>query len=185
MNNFALDPSTKFLDPERILFSAGLTAGQTVVDLGAGSGFYSLAAGKLSGDQGLVYSVDILERALEHVASEGRVKGLRNLKTLRTDLEQSNSCKAIPTGTADLVILANILHQIRKPEVLFAESYRLLKTGGKLLTVEWNDQPGPIGPPVAERMGQKQLIKLATSSNFKEAGLVPADIYHYGLVFIK
>jgi len=68
---------------------------------------------------------------------------------------------------------------------LFAESYRILKTGGKLLVVEWNDQPSPIGPAASERMPVSQIKKLAASSNLKEAGVVPADAYHYGLVFIK
>src|SRR5258708_33097125 len=113
MNNFVFDPSSKFLDPDKLLFASGRSAGQSVADLGTGSGFYALAAAKIVGDAGLVYSCDILESALDHVAAEARVKGVRNLKTFRTDLEQSNSCLQIPTGSVALVILANLLHQLQ------------------------------------------------------------------------
>ncbi len=185
MNNFVFDPSLKFTDPEKILFAAGLTAGQTAVDLGAGSGFFSLAAAKIVGEQGMVYPVDILETALDHIAAEARMKGLRNIKTARADLEQTESAAIIPPGTIDFVIVSNILHQLRNKNNLFLEAYRLLKTGGKLLVLDWNDQPSPIGPAAAERVSPAEALKLVQAANFKPAGEVPSDVYHYGLTFIK
>jgi ubiquinone/menaquinone biosynthesis C-methylase UbiE len=185
MNNFVFDPNTKFLDPERTLFATGLAIGQTAADLGAGSGFYVQSAGKIVGDQGVVYAVDILGSALDHIAAESRLKGLRNVKTLRADLEQANACSAIPTGSIDLVILANIIHQIKNQSALIAEAFRMLKTGGKVLIIEWNDQPGPIGPAVTERIRPEQVKKLLQQTTLKDAGSATTDIYHYGLMFIK
>jgi len=185
MDNFVFDPSIKFLDPEKLLFASGLSSGQVVVDLGSGSGFYTLAAGKIVGDHGSVCSVDILETALDHVTAEARLKGLRNLKTLRTNLEENKSCANIQTGTVDLVIVANLLHQIKNQNELFTEIYRLLKTGGKLIVVEWNDQPSSIGPVANERLKPGQIRQLAKQVTLKEAGTLPTDPYHYGLMFIK
>ncbi len=185
MNNFVFDPSLKFLDPERTLFAAGLSANHTVADLGTGSGYYALAAGKIVGEQGLVYAVDILETSLDHISAEGRMQGLKNFKLMRADLEQDNSCATIPTGSVDLVIFANILHQIKNQMPLLTEAYRMAKTGAKFLVIEWNDQPGPLGPPVAERIGPAVVNKLAAGATLKPAGSVEADIYHYGLLFIK
>jgi ubiquinone/menaquinone biosynthesis C-methylase UbiE len=185
MNNFVFDPSVKFLDPEKILFAAGLASGQVVADFGTGSGFYTLAAGKIVGDQGSVYAIDILETALDHVAAEGRLKGLRNLKTLRADLEIENSCSTIPTGSVDMVVMANVAHQIKNQQALFGEAYRMLKTGGKLVVIDWNDQPGPIGPVAADRITPDNISRQAKQTTFKEAGMLPTDVYHYGLMFIK
>lgn len=185
MNNFVLAPTVKFLDPERILFAAGLSEGQIVADLGTGSGFYSLAAGKIVGDNGFVYAVDILDTALDHLAAEGRLKGIRNLKILRADLEQENSCRSVPTGSVDLIIMAAIVHQIKNQQGLFKEAYRMLKTGGKLIVVDWNDQPGPIGPVASDRIKPEALIKLAKQTTLKEAGSLATDSYHFGLMFIK
>lgn len=185
MNNFVFDPGAKFLDPEKTLFATGLSAGQIVADLGTGSGFYTLAAGKIVGEQGLVYAVDILETSLDHCMAEGRLKGLRNLKTLHADLEQADSCQSIPTGSVDLVIFANVLHQIKNQAGLFAEGYRMLKTGGKLLIIEWNDQPSPIGPVAAARIAPAQIKTLAKQTALKDAGVLNTDPYHYGLMFIK
>lgn len=185
MNNFVFDPSSKFIDPEKILFQAGLSAGQTLADLGAGSGFYAFAAGKIVGEQGTVYAVDILETALDHIAAEGRLKGLRNIKTVRADLEDNNAVTVIPSGSCDIVLFANILHQLKNKEELFAKAYSLLKSGGKLVVIEWNDQPGPIGPVSAERLTPEEAGKLAGQATLKPGGILPADSYHYGLIFIK
>jgi len=185
MDNFVFDPTLKFADPEKILFAAGLAKGQILADLGAGSGFYSMAAGKIVGDAGQIYAVDILETALDHIAAEARLKGLRNVKTVRADLEQSNSCGDVPSGTVDAVLFSNITHQVKNQTNLFAEAYRLLKTGGKLLVVDWNDTPGLIGPPANQRITANDVNKLAAGTNLKPAGQLPVDIYHYGLMYIK
>ncbi len=185
MNKRIFDPSRKFLDPEKVLFAAGLSSGQTFADLGSGSGFYSLAAAKIVGEQGTVYSVDILESALDHTAAEARLKGLRNIKTLMCDLEQAQACKQVSAGTVDMVLFANITHQIKNRANLFAEAYRILKTGGKLVVIEWNDQPSPIGPVAAERISESETTTLARKAALKSSGTLSVDPYHYGVIFIK
>ncbi|MBX4191704.1 MAG: methyltransferase domain-containing protein [Candidatus Doudnabacteria bacterium] len=185
MNNFVFDPTRKFLDPERVLFTAGLAAGQTFADFGSGSGFYTIAAAKIVGEQGIVYSVDILEPALDHIVAEARLKNLRNIKTLMCDLEQTASCNTVPVGSVDMVLFANITHQIKNRSNLFAEAYRLLKTGGKLVVIEWNEQPSPIGPVSADRISEAEVMSVAKKSGLKSAGEFRVDPYHYGSIYIK
>lgn len=185
MNKFVFDPTRKFLDPERVLFAAGLALSQTFADFGSGSGFYSLGASKIVGEQGSVYSVDILESALDHVVAEARLKGLRNIKTMICDLEQVEACKQISAGTVDMALFANITHQIKNRPNLFAEAYRILKTGGKLVVIEWNEQPGPIGPIASERISELEVTMAAKKSGFKSAGRLTVDPYHYGVMYIK
>ena len=84
-----------------------------------------------------------------------------------------------------MVLFANILHQITSKKNLLGQAYRLLKTGGKLVVIEWNEIPSPIGPIASERISNNDVAKLAAEATFKPAGLLTADIYHYGLIFIK
>ncbi|HEX9502915.1 MAG TPA: methyltransferase domain-containing protein [Patescibacteria group bacterium] len=185
MNKFVFDPTRKFLDPERVLFAAGLGTGQTFADFGSGSGFYTVGASRIVGEQGTVYSVDILESVLDHIGAEARLKGLRNIKTLMCDLELAAACSQIPVGSLDMALFGNITHQIKNRTNLFAEAYRLLKTGGKLVIIEWNDQPGPIGPIASDRITEAVVLSLAQKSGFKVAGSINVDPYHYGHIFIK
>lgn len=179
------NPQTNFLDPGKTLFATGLSSGMKVADLGAGAGFYAIAASKILGPQGEVYVVDILESALSRLQSEARAKGLRNIKTLRCDLEAPDACMNIPKGEVDLVIMANVLHQIKNKNNLFIEAYKLLKTGGKLLVIDWNSTASPIGPEHGSRVSEEEMKKLGEAAAMRFIGEVKTDKYHYGLVFVK
>jgi predicted methyltransferase len=185
MTNLPYDPNFKFVDPMKVLFAAGLSTNQTFADLGSGSGFYTLAGSKIVGDHGVVYSVDILESALDHIAAEARLKNYRNIKTILADLDQPAALKQVADGSVDLVLFANITHQVKNKENLFTNAYRMLKSGGKLLIIDWNDQPGLIGPKAADRISQDQVNQLAKNATFKTAGNMMVDPYHFGLMFIK
>ncbi len=175
-----------FIDPESVLFQAGLKLGQTVADLGAGSGFYALAAAKITGQQGMVHVADAKESALEHVAAEARMRGHKGLKTYRCDLdlEEITSCK-LPGPECDMVVLANVAHEVKNRKNLFKHAYALLKTGGKLVVVDWNEAPSPIGPAPEKRIKEDDVIQLAKSGSLKYVNHIDADGYHFALVFEK
>jgi ubiquinone/menaquinone biosynthesis C-methylase UbiE len=179
-----MDKNTKFLDPEQVLFRAGLARGAQVLDLGAGSGFFAQASAKIAGDSGKVYVVDILESALEHVAAAARVSNFRNIQTIRKDLEK-DSLDAVPSGSLDLVIMANILHQIHNSKNLFEETFRTLKTSGKVLVIDWNETPSPIGPKSDDRIAENTVRTLAQQGGLHFNNKIETDQYHYGLIFNK
>ena len=175
----------RFLDPERLLFNCGLKQAQTIADLGAGSGFYALAAAKVIDGGGKVFVVDVLDSALAHIASEARLRKVKNIQTVRADLERPGSVKAIPDGSCDIVILGNVIHQLKQRKFVFAEIYRILKTGGKVVIVEWNDRPTTIGPKAEDRLKKKDVQKMGAENGFKYLSEIETDSYHYGLIFQK
>lgn len=185
MQNLSIQPNVRFLDPEKLLFQAGLSAGHIVADLGAGNGFYAIASAKAVGPTGIVWAVDILEEVLGFIASDARLHNLKNIQTLRADLELPNSCLSIPAGSCDLVILASVVHQLKNKSSLFTEAYRILKTGGKVLIVEWNNKPSPFGPAMVSRISENDVNEQAIKGHLKLAGEIASDPYHYSLVFIK
>lgn len=182
--NITGNPYTKFLDPEKVMFQTGLGPGQVVADLGAGAGFYAVASAKIVGPKGVVYVVDILENALNNVASQSRIHGLQNIKTIRADLE-TQALDQIPDGSVDLGIMGNLLHQLKHRAEVMKEAFRMLKTGGKLLIVDWNDRPSPFGPGVTERIKQADAVKLGQTATFKLVRELEADRFHYGILMEK
>ena len=75
------------MNPEAIVESFGLQSGMKVADFGSGSGYFTILMAKKVGDSGQVTAVDILESALETVRAKASVSGLKNLQTIRADLE--------------------------------------------------------------------------------------------------
>lgn len=183
--SFILESGTRFLNPERMLFWAELKPGQVVADLGTGSGFFAVAAAKIVGEGGLVFAVDIMDQALAHLASESRLQGLRNIRGLLADLETPGACQGIPAGGVDMVILANILHQLKAKEQLFQTVYGLLKTGGRAMAIEWNMTLSPIGPKASTRLSESVVEQLAVQAGLKFLQTAETDRFHYGLMFKK
>jgi precorrin-6B methylase 2 len=80
---------TSLLDPEKILRNElQLGAKSRVADLGCGTmGYFTLAAARLVGREGLVYAIDVLKDVLSSVASRASLENLDNVKTVWSNLE--------------------------------------------------------------------------------------------------
>ncbi len=183
MNSFKIN--TRFINPEKVLFKAGLISGQTMADLGSGSGHYAIAAAKVVGGNGRVYAADILDSSLNHLVADARVQLIRNIETVKADFEQAKSLDQIPEGSCDVVLLANVFHQIKNTQNLLGQVYRILKTQGKLLVIEWNDSRSPFGPKAELRISESEVNKLISAAGLKYDKHLETDQYHYALTFIK
>jgi ubiquinone/menaquinone biosynthesis C-methylase UbiE len=170
-----------FSEPAANLSKLGLTDGMKVVDLGAGSGFYSYEAAKRVGSSGRVYAVDVQKDLLERLRSNGATQGIRNIEVVWGNAEKIGGTK-LREGIADAVIASNILFQIEKPDEFCLEIKRILKSGGKVLVVDWSDV-SPIGPKTVFPAMKAQM--LFEKSGFKFDQSFGAGDHHYGLVFVR
>ena len=78
-NRKASDPKNK---PDQILESLSLQQGQTIADIGAGGGYFSLRFANEVGSKGRVYAVDTNAEFLEFINKRADEKGLTNVKTI-------------------------------------------------------------------------------------------------------
>lgn len=78
-NKKASDPRNK---PDQIIEAIGLNYGQTIADIGAGGGYFSLRFAEIVGENGKVYAVDTNHEFLDFINNSAQKKGLNNLVTL-------------------------------------------------------------------------------------------------------
>ena len=173
----------RFLDPSEILPYAGIKKDEVVADFGCGNGFYPIAAGKLVGENGTVYAVDVQNESLEATMSAARHNGLKNIYTIRHNMEQPGT--PIKDQVCDAVILSGILHLAHLQKNILRECYRVLKSGGKVVVIEWKKANLPFGPNISTRISEQELEEMMVSSGFTLKSEIPADYFHYALVFIK
>jgi ubiquinone/menaquinone biosynthesis C-methylase UbiE len=119
----------KFFDPAKALKGAGIRSGQEILEVGCGTGFFTIPAAELVGDEGRVYAIDSHPLAIEQVAKKIRDAGLTNVRLIKAD--------AIETGLAsdciDLVLLFGVIPSPTLPlGRLLPEIHRLLKPEGAL-----------------------------------------------------
>ena len=172
-----------FLNPETLLRSIPLEPDMTVVDLGCGNGHYATSAGQLVGKKGQVHAFDLMEEALSQTATLARLQGIQNVSTRQCNLEKFGSCD-LEEQSADVAILGSILHQLENKENLIREAYRLLKTGGQLLVVEWK-KDSSLGPPLAERVSETEARAMLEANGLRPVRELPAGSFHYALLYVK
>ena len=173
----------KFVNPAEIIAQTGIGPGHVVVDLGCGGGFYTLPAAQAVGPSGKVYAVDILESKLAVTQSLARQMGHKNVVVVKGDVDKP--ILEIEASSVDVVIVASIIHQVHSKESLIKNMYRMLKTGGAVVAVDWKKEVTPFGPALEVRVSPEDLEDVMTKSGFRKAKVIHADSFHYGLIFVK
>ena len=119
-----------FRDPYKALHAAGLEPGQTVLEVGCGPGFFTIPAGRIVGESGSLYALDVNPLAIKRVQQKIVGEGMLNVKTILADAAHTG----LPGGRFDLVFLFGFTHSIGDMEGILSELYRLLKPAGILST---------------------------------------------------
>jgi len=164
-------------DPFRLWNRVGLKAGDTVVDVGAGTGFYSFPAASLVGSTGRVYAVDVSEELVDLMQERATRDKADNL----TSILSTPGHIPIEDAVADVALLANVLHGI--PPATVDETVRLLRPGGRLVNVDWKKVATPEGPPVHHRLSEAEASSTLSSRGVTLVDSFDLGPYHYVLVF--
>ena len=107
---------------------AGLGEGETVVDLGSGSGMDVFFAAAQVGEAGRVYGVDFTTEQLEKSRRLAEQNGFPQVELREGRIEEL----PIEDGSADCVISNGVINLAPDKGVVFAEAARVLKPGGRL-----------------------------------------------------
>lgn len=170
-----------FSDPASNLAKLGISEGMKIVDIGAGSGFYSMEAGKKAGVSGHIYAVDVQKDLLERLRTVAQKAGVRNIEVVWGNAEKIGGTK-LREAVADRVIVSNVLFQITKPDEFALEMKRILKPGGKVLIIDWSETSA-MSPQTLFAAAKAQT--LFEKSGFKLDQSFNAGDHHYGLVMTR
>lgn len=182
--NMPVSDTSSFLRPDDVLRKIGLRAEQTLVHLGCGAGFWLIPAAQIVGASGKAIGVDIRPDILSEAESRAALAHLGHVvQTTQGDLEHDRG-SGLADGLADLVLVANIIHQAN-PEKLLMEAKRILKADGKIAVVEWDVAASPLGPPSAKRIAAADMKKIVQSLGLTVQKSFHASPYHYGLILQK
>ena len=174
----------KFLDPDAIIAQLDVQSGSVAADFGCGPGYFSIPFAKKIGEDGKIYSLDVLPQALETVVSKAKNSGIANIFTSRVNLEKENGSK-IESDSIDWVVLKDMLFQNQKKDVIIKEAHRVLKEGGQILVVEWNQNASSVGPDFKLRIREGDLKKMFLNAGFSVEKNVSAGDFHYAFVAVK
>jgi arsenite methyltransferase len=107
---------------------ANLKSGETVVDLGSGSGMDTFVASLKVGANGEVHGVDMTDEQLAKAELLRRTRGFENVSYRKGHIEDTG----LETGVADCVISNGVINLAPDKGRVFREAARLLKKEGRL-----------------------------------------------------
>ena len=131
---------------ERIFESLGLKPGMTVCEMGAGDGELTIAAAKVVGSGGRVYTSELGDERLKALRSRVEGSGLEQIRVVPGAPDRTN----FPEGACDALFMRNVYHHIESPGPMSASLAASLKPGGRLAIVDFTP-PGAEAPMPADR----------------------------------
>ena len=163
-NSHLLDDQRRgeLLPAYQILEKALVKEGESIADVGCGTGYFSFPAADLVGPKGKVYALDISYEILETLEKKMEVRDERNVVPL---VSGENDFK-LPEESVDLVFLSLIFHEAENKEAFLAEIRRVLKPEGRVFILEWSES-AEIGPDSEEKLTTEEAKALLLKAGFK------------------
>lgn len=173
-----------FTNPLTNLNELGVYDGMVAVDLGAGTGAYTIPLAERVGESGRVYAVEVQKEFLTNIKSATADRGFKNVEVIWGDIERLGGTK-VKDGIADVAVVSNVLFQAEDKGGLLREVKRILKPQGKFLLVDWKDSFGNLGPVKDAVVPANIAQELAEREGFVVKKVFDAGEHHYGFVFYK
>jgi len=173
------DPErNQWQNPEQILSSIGLREGMVFVDLGCGEGYFAIPAARRVRNYGKVFAVDVNAESVERLRAQAEAEGLKNLISRVGEAEKTRFCE----GCADIVFFGIDLHDFRDPVAVLKNAKQMLGPSGRLVDLDWKDQPMELGPPLGKRFSIKKARHLIESVGLRIQSVQDAGPYHYLII---
>jgi ubiquinone/menaquinone biosynthesis C-methylase UbiE len=154
-------------------------AGETVADIGAGTGYFTRLLAIGADESGLVYAVDVDPDMLEFIRKRSDMPKIGNVVTVLAEPDDPK----LPAGAVDLVLVVNTWHHIEQ-RVNYLDKIRLaLATGGRVVIVDWQKRELPMGPPVDRKLSRETVVQEFEQAGWKLVSESAALPYQYYLSF--
>ena len=108
---------------------------EVVLDIGAGTGRFSLAIAKRL-STGRVICLDLSEEMLQHLRQKAEKEGLHDRIQI---LHGEAAASGLESESVDFVMSNSVFHELSSPDSVLAEMLRVLKPGGWVLMTDFRD----------------------------------------------
>lgn len=162
----------RFQPPDETAMRHGLEAGMRVLEVGPGSGTYTMAAARRVGPQGKLVTVDIEPKMIERVERKAQTEGVTNIEARVADVYDL----PFEDATFDVVYMIAVIGEIPDPGRAMREFHRVLTQVGTLVFSELLLDPDyPL---------TGTLIRLASSAGFRLRDRI-GNAFYYTLILEK
>lgn len=165
VKNFESPERDAYQQPDKVMEYLGDLEGKRVMDIGAGSGYFSV---KLAEKGAKVIAADVDDEFQQYLRQRIADHNLKNIE-LRKIPYDSPSLK---DGEVDMVLIVNTYHHIENRSDYFAKVKKGLTSNGELVVIDFFKSEGvPVGPPMEHKLSIDQVV-----AELKKAGFTSFEV---------
>lgn len=152
-----------YQQPEKVLKYIGDVSGETIMDIGSGTGYFSF---RLAEAGAKVIAADVDERFQEYIRVKKERLGIPDSKVSLRKIPYDDPM--LEAGEVDKVITVNTYHHIEDRSTYFAKVRSGLKPGGALIVIDYFKKDLPVGPPQSMKIDRETIVKELRAAGFKD-----------------
>lgn len=150
---------TKIFPAEIVAKKIGLEDPKVIIDIGAGTGFFSIQFAKIF-PSATIYACDISDLMVEWM--NNNLSMYPNVVPIKME----DSKVPLEDEISDFLFMVNLHHELDYPDKTLAECFRLLKTGGKIAISDWEKEESEHGPALEFRKDPEEVRQQLESAGF-------------------
>ncbi len=139
--------------PDRVVAEMNIKNGDTIADIGAGSGFFARRFAKAVAPKGMVVGYDVTPGFVEHMRKDAEKRGLSCFRAELID----RSAPKLPGGYFTLIFMSNTYHHISDRIPYISQAGKGLKKGGRFVILDYH-RHAKNGPPLHLRLSKEEVI---------------------------
>jgi ubiquinone/menaquinone biosynthesis C-methylase UbiE len=172
---FAQRTNAGTIATEAIFAAIGVKEGLTICEMGAGDGEITLAAAKVAGPNGRVYTSELGEDRIKTLREKAAASGFTQVTVVSGDPLKTN----FPAGGCDALFMRNVYHHFTDPAAMNQSIFASLKPGARIAVVDFAP-PDKDAPTPAERGkdGMHGVTESTLTKELQEAGFQPVSSEH-------
>ena len=168
----------KWQKPDEVVRALDLKPGQTVIDIGAGTGYFTRRFAKAVGPSGAALGLDVEPGMVDYMKADAKKLRLQNYhaRVVKADNPE------LTPYSADVIFFCDTLHHIDDRIAYLRKLASALKPGGRIAVVDFK-QDAPEGPPKRMKISREQMIDQFSKAGYdmvREHKFLP---YQYFLEF--
>ena len=122
--------------PREAIKALKIKEGESIADVGAGSGYYTVLLARAVGERGRVYATDVQPEMLELIKRKVARDQLSNVEVILG----SEDDPRLPAGALDLILMVDVYHELARPQTMLRALKRVLRPGGRLVLIEFRKE---------------------------------------------
>jgi arsenite methyltransferase len=165
--------------PHEVIQALQLREGESIADIGAGSGYFTFRLAHHIGKTGRVYAVDVNPEMIVHLNRRMRDLEITNVTTVLCAPDDP----LLPDHSIDRFFICDTWHHIEGHPAYLALLKKMLKSGGQIVMIDFKKEQTPVGPPPEMRISRDDLVREMEANGFRVATEQKFLPYQYFIAF--